>query len=335
MTPRHLFRKATPACLVSLLFLSAMPARAVDLKWDIARTTVPENIAELKALQDTVKHVVEKCSPCTVGILIGMSAGSGVIVNEDGLVLTAAHVSGEPGRDCTLILPNGKRVRGKTLGTNDKIDSGMIQIVEKGPNDGKWPFIRLGKSGNLKKGQWVVCLGHPGGWKRDRLPVARLGQVQDSTQSLIRTNCTLVGGDSGGPLFDLDGRVIGIHSRIGYTLASNIHVPADAFQTDWTALVASEKVGKPRVAKVVLGVVFPEDEKAEPKLSDISDDGPAAKAGLKIGDVITRFDGTAVSSTKKVREMLLKYKPGDKVEVTVQRGSDTLTMTITLAKRAT
>src|SRR5205085_3383575 len=137
------------------------------------RDKVPESIEELKALQAAVKKVVEKSTPCTVGVMIGMGAGSGVIVSEDGLVLTAAHVSGEPNKDCTIILPDGTRVKGKTLGTNDKVDSGMIQITDKGPNNGKWPFIPVGKSTDLKKGQWLVALGHPGGWKRDRPPVAR------------------------------------------------------------------------------------------------------------------------------------------------------------------
>jgi serine protease Do len=248
-------------------------------------------------------------------------------------VLTAAHVSGEPGKDCTLILPDGKRVKGKTLGTNDRLDSGMIQITDKGPNDGKWPFARLGKSADLKKGQWVVALGHPGGWKRDRPPVARLGQVQDTAKDLIRTNCTLVGGDSGGPLFDMQGRVVGIHSRIGYTLASNIHVPADVFKDEWDRLVKGEQVGKPaKAATAILGVEF--DDKADaPKLATVFEDGPAAKAGLKAGDVITEFDGTEVSTADEIRAILRKKKPDDEVDVVVKRGTRTVTKTVTLGRR--
>ena len=329
-----------PTSAIALVLLApgpssaaADPVKAELANWEIIRTTVPETVEELKALQATVKKVVERTTPCTVGVMIGFGAGSGVIVSEDGLVLTAAHVSGDPGKDCTLILPDGTRVKGKTLGTNDKLDSGMIQITDKGPKDGKWPFIPMGKSTDLKKGQWLVALGHPGGWKRDRPPVARLGQVQDSAKELIRSSCTLVGGDSGGPLFDLAGNVVGIHSRIGYTLASNIHVPADAFKTEWERLAKGEQIGKPmKPAPVILGVTF--DKKSDTAtIEEITEDGPAETAGLKVGDIITEFDGKEVATAEDIRAILKKKKPGDEVEVIIKRGTKTMSKTLTLAKR--
>lgn len=345
MTLRRFVRGVAPASAFALLLLvpgprlsAADPVKAeVVSKWETIRTTVPESIEELKALQTTVKKVVEKTTSCTVGIIIGMGAGSGVIVSEDGLVLTAAHVSGDPGKDCTLILPDGSRVKGKTLGTNDKLDSGMIQITDKGPKDGKWPFIPMGKSTDLKKGQWLVALGHPGGWKRDRPPVARLGQVQDSGTDFVRSSCTLVGGDSGGPLFDLEGNVVGIHSRIGYTLASNTHVPADAFKTEWERLVKGEQIGKPpKLAAAILGVTFdekPDAAKDAATIEEVTEDGPAAKAGLKAGDLITEFDGKEVSTADDIRAILRKKKPDDEVEVVIRRGTRTIPKTITLGKR--
>ena len=328
---RALPRFAVPSIVVFLL--ASGPVVAADTRWEVTRTSVPQTIEDLKALQTTVKAVVEKCSSATVGVIIGMGAGSGVIISEDGLVLTAAHVSGEPGRSCTIILPNGKRVKGKTLGTNEKLDSGMIQITDEGPNDGKWPYLKLGKSAGLKEGQWVVSLGHPGGWRRDRPPVARLGQIRDTQKDLIRSNCTLVGGDSGGPLFDLEGNVVGIHSRIGYTLASNIHVPADAFRTDWDAMVKGEQVGKPvKPATAYLGVVF--DQKSDSsKLDEVTEEGPAAEAGLRAGDVIVEFDGVEITTADEIREILRKKKPGDEVEVKVKRATRSVTLTVTLGKR--
>jgi serine protease Do len=322
----------TPALGMLVVCLAADRGLTADVKWETVRTAPPESVEELKLLQGRVKTVVDKCTPCTVGILIGMGAGSGVIVSEDGLVLTAAHVSGEAGKTCTIVLPSGRKVKAKTLGNDEKLDSGMIQITEKGPNDGKWPFLPIGKSADLKKGQWVVSLGHPGGWQKDRPPVARLGQLQDLNKELIRTNCTLVGGDSGGPLFDLEGNVVGIHSRIGLTLSSNIHVPADAFKTEWKRLVKGEMIGKPaKPATASFGVVF--DDKAEKALiKEVIEDRPAAKAGLKSGDVITEFDGTTVASADDIRDILRKRKPDDEVEVKLKRGSKTFTMIVTLGK---
>jgi serine protease Do len=340
MTLSRFVQGIAPASAIALLLVipgrsipAADPVKTELAKWETIRTTAPESLEELKALQDTVKKVVEKSSPCTVGIMIGLGAGSGVIVSEDGLVLTAAHVSGDPGKECTLILPDGTRVKGKTLGTNDKLDSGMIQITDKGPKDGKWPFIPLGKSTDLKKGQWLVALGHPGGWKSNRPPVARLGQVQDPAKDYIRSSCTLVGGDSGGPLFDLEGNVVGIHSRIGYTLASNIHVPAEAFKTEWERLAKGEQIGKPqKPAAAILGVSFDESSDTA-KIDEVTEDGPADHAGLKAGDIFTEFDGKDVSTADDVRAILRKKKPDDEVEVVIRRGTKTIPKTITLGKR--
>ena len=147
---------------------------------------------------------------------------------------------------CEIVLPDGKRVKAKTLGVNSDIDSGMVKITDKGPNDGKWPFMPVAKSADLKKGQWVVSLGHPGGPKTaDRLSRGS-GALQTNDKEIVQSNCTLVGGDSGGPLFDLDGNVVGIHSRIGLTLAQNIHVPTELFKNQWDKLVAGEVFGERR-----------------------------------------------------------------------------------------
>jgi len=312
----------------------ASAGQVTDTKWDPKRISTPETLPELKALETAVKKVVDKCTPATVGVMIGAGAGSGVIVTEDGVVLTAAHVSGEPGRDCTLILPDGTRVKGKTLGTNNKLDSGMVKITEEETKKkgGKWPFIPLGKSADLRKGQWVVSLGHPGGFKTGRTPVARLGRIQTVAKDLLRSDCTLVGGDSGGPLFDLNGTVVGIHSRIGLSLAQNIHVPSDAFKAEWDQLAKGDAIGRPVRATATLGVTF--DDRADDALIDeVYGESAAFKAGLKAGDVITSFDGTRVKTADNVRDLLKKKKPGDEVKVIVKRKTETVTVTVTLGRR--
>jgi serine protease Do len=335
--------------LSALLFASATNHAAdpkPDTKWETARTTQPEDLDELKALQERVKTVVDQCTPSTVAILIGFGAGSGVIVSEDGLVLTAAHVIAgeskfgkameyEAGKECTIVLADGKRVKAKTLGINDKMDSGMVKIIDKGPNDGKWPFIPMAKSAKLKEGQWVVSLGHPGGPKSGRPPVARLGRIERNLRDLVRSNCTLVGGDSGGPLFDLDGNVIGIHSRIGLSLAQNIHVPADQFKNDWDKLVAGDVIGRaPKSGNAFLGVVFPEDENDDAWVTeDAEADTPAGKAGLKAGDTITKFNSERVKSVKGFRDLMKDKKPGDVIKLTIRRGAQSLPISVTLGKR--
>ncbi|MBY0456169.1 MAG: serine protease, partial [Gemmataceae bacterium] len=291
--PRSAIRAACFALLLVLPAGLAAPAAtpaATPADWDTTRTTEPENLAELRSLQDTVKRVVDKCTPATVAVLYGPSAGSGVIVSEDGLVLTAAHVIRDyelpkkgalegkaqaftAGKKVVIMLADGTKVQGKTLGINEGLDSGMVQITDKGPKDGKWPFAPVvGKSADLPKDLWVVSLGHPNGPKDGRPPVARLGRIRGSTKNILRTDCTLVGGDSGGPLFDLKGNVIGIHSRIGLPISQNIHVQTDRFKEEWDKLVAGEWVDKPASAKgatAVLGVQFPEDEDDDAWLKEV------------------------------------------------------------------
>jgi len=357
MTLPRSARLAAGFALVLLAFSAAAPAADPaphpTPKWDPARTTGPEDLNQLKSPQATVPNVVDKCTPATVAVLFGSSAGSGVIVSEDGLVLTAAHVirhydspkkgslEGRPlpftsGKDVKIMLADGTKVDAKTLGINAGEDSGMVKITTKGPNNGKWPFAQIGKSSEVQKGQWVVSLGHPNGPKDGRPPVARLGRVKEANKKIISTDCTLVGGDSGGPCFDLNGRVIGIHSRIGFSIASNISVPTDLFKADWDKLVAGDWVDKPasKGSLAYIGVVFPEDEEDDAWLREVEADGPAEKGGLKAGDTITKYNETVVKSVKQFRKLMEGAKPGDKVKITARRGTTITTMTVTLGKRA-
>jgi len=159
----------------------------------------PTSVEELREIEKHVQKVVEKVMPAVVGVRVGPGQGSGVIVKEDGTILTAGHVSGKPDQNAKVILPNAKILDAKTLGKNGGIDSGMMKITA----EGKYPFLEMGKSSDLKVGDWVIAIGHPGGFRPNRTPVVRLGRVLQISQFVIRTDCTLVGGDSGGPLFDM------------------------------------------------------------------------------------------------------------------------------------
>jgi serine protease Do len=338
-------RKLRPSAAALLLIASlaaSLQAEPTTVDWDPARTSSPETVEELKALQERVKQVVEKVTPSTVGVLVGQGAGSGVIVSEDGLVLTAAHVIGsKPGTAASIVLPDGKAVRGKTLGVNPKIDSGMVQITDKPPRgaswpgakEGKWPAAEIGKSADLKEGQWVVSLGHPGGPKRDRRPPVRVGRFERHVErdTALRTDCTLVGGDSGGPLFDLTGKVVGIHSRIGLFLEANMHVPTEAFRSEWDSLLAGKVVGRP--ATVELGLTLDDDEEA-PTVKAVAEGGPAARAGVKPGDIITKFDGERVHIADDILQVLPGYNPGEVVTLEVQRGDEVLLLKLTLARKS-
>jgi len=173
----------------------------------------------------------------TVGVRVGSNSGSGVIVSEDGLVLTAGHVVGKPGQEVVFMFADGKTAKGKTLGLYGNADAGMMRITD----PGKWPYLPRGQSRGLHVGAWCLALGHPLGFMKDRPPVVRLGRILRLSDNVIQTDCALVGGDSGGPLFDLEGRIIGIHSRIGMAMDINIHVPIDVFADNWERLLKGEQ----------------------------------------------------------------------------------------------
>lgn len=316
-------------------------ATKAAVTWDIARTTAPDTLDELKAMQTLLKSTVEKVMPSTVGLLLGQGAGSGVIVSEDGLVLTAAHVIIKPNQDVRIVLWDGTFVRGKTLGMNARFDSGMVRITSKPPKDakwpgaaeGKWPAVEIGKSADLKRGQYVIALGHPGGPKPERKPPVRLGQFLSTQQfgRAIRTDSTLVGGDSGGPLFDMSGKLIGIHSRIGLDLETNIHVPTEEFKDNWDKMVKSERIGQE--PPVTFGVKFNEGDNT-PEVLEVLPETPAEKAGLAVGDRVTKFNGKKVERANDVYELLFDLKPGTKVKVEYRRGEENIEAETTLMARA-
>jgi serine protease Do len=275
---------------------------------------------------------------CTVCIRAGGS-GSGVIVSADGLVLTAGHVSGRPGRDITIVMPDGKTYKGKTLGGNGTIDSGLVKIIDKG----KWPFVEMGKASDMKKGDWCLLTGHPGGFKPGRSPVVRVGRILEVNNKVaaqyIRTDCTLVGGDSGGPLFDMHGRVIGIHSRIGGSITANFHVPVDTYRETWTRLVKGERwgsgIGRPvRPTQVEPDFGFKLDPSGKTcTISEVLKGSPAEKAGLKTGDVIKKFDGKEATTVAALLEGFKKKKPGDEVMFEIQRGKDTMMLKVVAGRK--
>jgi serine protease Do len=202
----------------------------------------PENAYDLRAIQDQATAVAQKVLPATVALQVGGAQASGVIVTADGYVMTAAHVIGRPGRDVKIIFPDGSAVRGKTLGLNPRVDGGLVQITD----EGSWPFAPIASSEETPKpGDWCLATGHPGGFQPGRNPPVRVGRVIAAEDVVIRTDCTISMGDSGGPLFDMKGQVIGIHSRIADDASMNLHVPAATYRDAWEVLKAGEIARQP------------------------------------------------------------------------------------------
>ncbi len=297
---------------------------------------VPEGVADLRAIQDRVKAVLKKTMPAVVAIILPdqfgrVAAGSGVIVSADGFVMTAGHISQTPGQTCFVILESGKRLEGKTLGWHKKADAGLIKLNTKA----KLPFMEKGDSSKLNAGAWCLTVGHPGGYKVGRPPVVRLGRILRTNAAFIQTDTPLVGGDSGGPLFDMHGKVIGIHSWISERIEQNMHVPVNTYKDTWDRLVKGDSWGTPldQKSEAYLGVQF-DPESEDLKITDVVKGKPAATAGLKPGDVLLRMDNKRLPNRRALTLYLKEKEPGDEVTVEAQRDGKSIKFKVTLARRA-
>ena len=297
------------------------------------------NLQDLVKLESKVEEVSRKVMPATVALLSDRtgSSGSGVITTADGLILTAAHVV-QGADELLVVFPDGKQVQGKVLGANYSKDIAMVKIAERG----KWPFVEMGASKPLDAGDWVIALGHSAGFDPARTPPVRFGRViSKGPGNFLTTDCTLIGGDSGGPLFDLDGKIVGIHSSIGQSLTNNNHAGIDGFRDDWDKLIAGEAWGalsmnpfaNPEMPVLGIGMAMMRGVKGV-IVESVVPRSPAAAAGVRTGVVIRSLDGSAVADGRELLQILAKRQPGDSVKLGVVRENDKLDVDVTLKRRS-
>jgi serine protease Do len=233
-----------------------------------------------------------------------------------------------------VVFPDGKEVNGKVLGANLSKDIGLVKITEGGP----WPFIERGESKPLQAGDWVIAMGHSAGFDAARTPPVRFGRVvSDGPGNFLTTDCTLIGGDSGGPLFDLEGKVVGINSSIGNSLKNNNHAGVDGFKEDWDRLMAGDVWGELQMnpllnpERPILGIALGNSVRGGGVIiSGVS--AHASEAGLRVGDVIETIDDTKIRDGKFLMTFLAKKEAGDKVKVGIKRGGEPQVVEVELIK---
>jgi len=310
---------ATPALSYRTLQGNESPLPAVF------QQRAPKTVVELKAIEDHVTALFPKLAESTVHLSLGGrggSQGSGVIVSRDGIILTAAHVVGPPGRPVTILTQDGHRHNGISLGRNTTLDGALVRFVDADRTD--WPAAPVAQTA-AQAGDWCAVLGHPGGYQKERGVVLRFGQVVFENEWIVQTDCELVGGDSGGPLFNMRGEVIGINTRIGESTEFNIHVPIDVFTRDWKRLLNSEEFRSHSGA--YLGVTGVPATSGEGLLVErVIAGSPADKEGLKAGDVLLTFQGDRITSIEQLTELIGRRFPGQTARITLLRNGETLTL---------
>ena len=322
---------------LTCVFLTLLTASAMGAgeRIYINDKKAPENRKDIETIQNAMQKAMPQARAATVCVDMGNGSGTGVIVSADGLVLTAAHVAAGVKRKVTVVLEDGTRLDAKTLGLVSDKDAAMIQITEKG----SYPFVAIDRDNSTQLGDWVFALGHAGGFEKSRGPVVRLGRLVRIEGDTFQSDCILIGGDSGGPLFDLNGRVVGIHSRVGQQLQSNMHVPMAVFLANWDSMTKGEFIGegpyaqKPEKGKGVLGLASEARPEGGLIVTKVVDKSAAQEAGIVEGDILHKLNGKPLEKHEQILDLLKEMTVGEELTLEVEHAGKTETLTIPLGER--
>jgi serine protease Do len=272
----------------------------------------------------------------------GRGTGSGFIVRGDGIVITNAHVV-EAAADVTVKLTDRREFKAKVVGTDKATDTAVLKIEAT-----ELPTVKLGDPAQSGVGDWVLAIGSPFGFDN----TVTAGIISAKSRSLpdenyvpfIQTDVAVNPGNSGGPLFNLKGEVIGINSQI-YSHSGGYQGVAFAIPIDVAMKVEQQLLTAGRVSRGRIGVGIQDLDQALAEsfgltkpagalVSSVPLDGPAAKAGIKPGDVILKVNGVAIQNSGQVPPLIAQLQPGTNVKVVVLRDRSELEIAIRLGELA-
>lgn len=312
-------------------FLLLIPTLLLALA-GVVEAAEKSDLESLLGIQAEVQRRLPQVRPALVAIQSGGGTASGVIISPTGLILTAAHVVDKPGRDIRVVLDDGSITTAKSLGLDESTDAALAQLKDRGK---PWPSVSLSREiAQAQPGEWCFALGHPGGFDRARGAVLRVGKIVKQTANSLHTDCVLMGGDSGGPLFNLAGEVIGIHSQIWENRDQNVHVSMAPFLRSWEAMQASQVVKTWGTgAGGYLGVATRMSDEVELEVADVIDGSPAQKAGVRIGDVILSVNSDAMTDQQQFTATIKTKAAGEMVTLKLRTDGKERQVPVKLAQR--
>ncbi|MGB0921201.1 MAG: DegQ family serine endoprotease [Alphaproteobacteria bacterium] len=270
------------------------------------------------------------------------SLGSGFVIHENGTVVTNNHVIADAD-EIMVIFPNGDELEAEIVGRDPKTDIAVLKVDPKGK---KLKAVRWGNSSKARVGDWVVAIGNPlglGGSVTAGIISARNRDINAGPyDDFIQTDAPINRGNSGGPLFDLDGQVIGVNTAIispnGGSIGIGFAVPSDLARQ-----IVSQLQEHGETRRGWLGVRIQEvtDDIAEglgldkPRgalVAEVTEDGPSDKGGIKVEDVILSFDGRAIKEMRDLPRMVADTPIGKKVQVVVWRNGKRKNLRIELGR---
>ena len=268
------------------------------------------------------------------------SLGSGFIISSDGYVLTNSHVV-EAADEITVKLNDKREFKAKVIGSDRRTDIALLKIEATG-----LPAVKFGDPGKLKVGEWVIAIGSPFGFDNTVTAgiVSAKGRSlpQENFVPFIQTDVAVNPGNSGGPLFNMKGEVVGINSQIysrtGGYMGLSFAVPIDVANDIATQLKTSGRISRGRIGVVIQPVTkelaesFGLPKPAGALVSSVEKGSPAEKGGIEAGDVILKFDGKTVNSSEDLPRLVGSTKPGAKAAVQLMRNKATREVSVIIGE---
>ena len=286
--------------------------------------------------------VYAAASPAVVSIRAGSGSGTGFLIDGKGHIVTNAHVVGSSDRVEVRFGADGSSIAGDVRGTDQSSDLAIVEIDPAQAPSGVTP-LRLANSRGVAVGDLAIAIGNPFGLDRTATEgivsgVGREIQAPNgfSIDSVIQTDAPINPGNSGGPLLDGSGRVIGVNSQIetagsGGNVGVGFAVPSNTVRDVVPALIRGDDIERPYLGLTTSSSAGAGGTGAQVQ-STVSG-GPAARAGIRSGDVITRVDGRPVAAPSDITQAISDDRPGKVVAVEIQRDGSTLTVHATLGTR--
>ena len=296
---------------------------------DIIEETI-ESVVGISKLKNTGTSIFSESTESQLGL------GTGVIVTDNGYVLSNEHVTGSKYSKCYVTLENGKNYNGTVVWSDSSIDLSIVKI-----DANNLKYVQFADSDNIKIGETVYAIGNPIGFEFRRTVTSGIISAKNRTikleeensqsymTDLIQTDATINPGNSGGPLIYPNGQVIGINTvkissaeGIGFAIPINIVKPIiESYKN--TGSFEEAKIGIYAYDKEVIPYLETSNNSAFQEgiyVTEVTKNGPAETAGVKEGDIITQIDDVALNTMNDLREYIYTKKPNDEVTLKINRG---------------
>ena len=301
--------------------------------------------ADVSPEEEVIIRVTQQVTPTVVGVSVPGGSGTGVIIREDGVILTNAHVVGDL-QTVRIELATGAELAGRVLGRDPLLDIAVIHAEARG-----LPVAPLGDSDALQVGQTAIAIGNPLGFERTVTSgiISAIGRsLGGGLDQLIQTDAAINPGNSGGPLLDSSGRVIGINTAVVRDVAAGRQAFTAvglgfAVPINLAREVADQLLTTGRIVRAYLGISYRGITEPLARqfglptttgviVARVEGGSPAARAGLRDGDIITRLGDTAVETEGDVLRFVRAARPGQTVEIVGLRPTGQFALQLTLGE---